>query len=74
VSGLSHNSNNKNNQYFLSFLSFSHWCPTTPTVHVGAHTSSRTHPNSDMQVPLFEQGRDRITYVPGIIIVQMCVC
>jgi len=38
----------------ILFLSLSHRRPTTPTVHIGARTSSKTHPNSDMQVPLFE--------------------
>jgi len=57
----------------MLFLSLSHRRPTTPTVHAGARTSNRTHLNSDMQVPLFEQGRDQITHAPGVIIVQVCV-
>ena len=68
MSGLSHNRNN-NNQYHLLFSSLSHQCPITPTVHAGTHTSSGTHPNSDTQVPLFEQGREQKTYAPGVVIV-----
>ena len=56
----------------MLFLSLFHRRPIILTVHTGARTSSTTHPNSDMQVPLCEQGRDQITYAHGVIIIQVC--
>jgi len=37
-------------------------------------TSSRTHLNSDMWVPLFERGNDGITHTPDFIIVRIFKC
>ena len=65
---------NNNPQYHLLFLSLSHRHPITPTVHVRARISSRTHPKSNMRVPLFEWGRDQMTYAHGVIIILLCVC
>ena len=56
MSGLSHKSNN-NNQYHLLFLSLSHRCPTIPTVHAGAHTSSRTHSTPICEYHYSNRGR-----------------
>jgi len=59
----------------LLFLSLFHRRLTTPTLHAEARTSSRTHSNSDIRVPLFKKKRDQIIYAPAVIIIQVCgVC
>jgi len=57
----------------VSSFSHSPLVSHTLAVHIGAHISSRTHPNSDMRVPLFEQESDRITHTANIIIVRLYI-
>ena len=58
----------------ISIICYSNLFPPVShntTVHAGARTFSRPHPNYDMRVPLFEYERNRITYAHDIITVHV---
>jgi len=53
------------------FLIIPFQCPIPLTVHTGARTFSRTHPNFNMRVSLSERGGNQITQNPDNIIVEL---